>query len=128
DRGDLGGITSIHYARWMILDDRRLLFFSNFDGSWESYLGEFVDQASSGLTSVWSNTVGFPPARWLLGAGARDEERFKNWTRTHQIETQVWYSAYPKLSVQNINDNTKLRRGLANRPSDDELAAWRRTL
>src|SRR5262249_5555088 len=46
NRGNLGGIPSIHYARWMILEkQRQLLFFSNFDGSWESYLGDFIDQA-----------------------------------------------------------------------------------
>lgn len=130
DQGNLGGIPSIHYARWMILKEtRQLLFFSNFDGSWESYLGDFVDQAASGLTGVWSNTLGFPKAKGLLGDGARDEESFKNWTRRHQIETQIWFSAYPNLSVQNINDNTQLRRGVARRPTTREaMALWLRTL
>ncbi len=130
DRGNLGGIPSIHYARWMILkEQRQLLFFSNFDGSWESYLGDFVDQAASGLTGVWSNTVGFPRSLFLVLRGARDEERFKNWTRAHQVETQIWYSAYPNLSVQNVNENTVLRRGLAERPPEGEpLRAWLRTL
>jgi hypothetical protein len=129
NEGNLGGIPSIHYARWMILEERRqLLFFSNFDGSWESYLGDFVDQAARGLTSVWSNTVGFPKARFLLERGARDEERFKNWTRHNQVETQIWYSAYPSLSVQNVNDNTKLRAGLARKPAGEEFQAWLRTL
>src|SRR5512144_295248 len=67
-RGNLGGITTIHFARWVILRDRRtgcprrhrLVFFSNYDGSWESYLGEFIDRAAYGLTAVWSNTRGFP--------------------------------------------------------------------
>jgi hypothetical protein len=129
DQGNLGGIPSIHYARWMILEkQRQLLFFSNFDGSWESYLGDFVDQAASGLTSVWSNTVGFPKASFLLWRGARDEERFKNWTRHHQVETQIWYSAYSTLSVQNVNDNTKLRAGLARKPEGEAFNAWLRTL
>jgi hypothetical protein len=129
NQGNLGGIPSIHYARWMILEKRRqLLFFSNFDGSWESYLGDFVDQAARGLTSVWSNTVGFPRASFLLEKGARDEERFKNWTRRHQIETQIWYSAYPSFTVQNVNDNTKLRAGLARKPEGEAFQAWLRTL
>ncbi len=130
DRGNLGGIPSIHYARWMILEEKRLLlFFSNFDGSWESYLGDFVDQAATGLTGIWSNTVGFPKALLLVLQGARDEERFKNWTRAHQLETQIWYSAYPDLSVQNVNDNTTLRKGLAHRPAlGAAYEAWLRTL
>ena len=83
----------------------RLLFFSNYDGSWESYLGEFIDRAACGLTAVWSNTVGFPRTCRLLGAGARDEEAFKQWTRRHQILTQVWWSGVPDSTVQNIRDD-----------------------
>jgi len=33
-KGNLGGIPTIHFARWLLIDDdRRLLFFSNYDGS-----------------------------------------------------------------------------------------------
>lgn len=109
NRGELGGIPSIHFARWMLFDnDRRLLFFSNYDGSWENYLGDFIDRASNGLTGVWSNTIGFPPSRLLVGDGSRRAEAFKNWTRQHQIETQVWYSAYPQYSVLNLSDTVAL--------------------
>jgi len=135
-RGDLGGITSIHFARWVILRDRRpgvaprhrLLFFSNYDGSWESYLGEFIDRAAFGLTGVWSNTVGFPRTERLLGAGARDEEAFKQWTRRHQIRTQVWWSGVPDSTVQNVRDDVAIRRNLDRGLSDDEVTAWLRTL
>jgi hypothetical protein len=125
-RGNLGGITSIHFARWVLIDNgRRLLFFSNYDGSWESYLGDFIDKASLGLTSVWSNTQEFPKAWFLLFKGATDEERFKAWTRAHQIPTQLWYSAYPDLTVHNILNNKKicagLRRGLHR---DRDLRRW----
>jgi len=130
--GALGGITAIHFARWVILRDRRpgvaprdrLVFFSNYDGSWESYLGEFIDRAASGLTAVWSNTRGFPATEHLLLAGARDEDAFKQWTREHQVFTQVWWSGVPDSTVQNILDDLWIRsyldRGLAER----ELAIW----
>ncbi|HEV3050869.1 MAG TPA: hypothetical protein VGX50_11190, partial [Longimicrobium sp.] len=49
--GRLAGIPSIHFARWVMVDrGRRLVFFSNYDGSWESYLGDFVDKSPGGLT------------------------------------------------------------------------------
>lgn len=124
-RGHLGGIASIHFARWMIIDGgKRLIFFSNYDGSWESYLGDFVDRASSPLSAIWSNGVGFPPTRFLVGQGARDEDRFKTWARSKQIRTQLWYCAYPELSVRNINDNSAIRAGLIDEVDDDEVAAW----
>jgi hypothetical protein len=133
-RGELGGITSIHFARWVILRDpqprragarrHRLLFFSNYDGSWESYLGEFIDRAASGLTAVWSNTVDFPPTRFLLGEGARDEEAFKQWTRDHQIASQVWWTGIPDSTVQNVRDDIWIRRRLRRPLGDDEVRAW----
>ena len=109
NQGNLGGIPTIHFARWMLIDGgKRLLFFSNFDGSWENYLGDFIDRASAGLTGVWSNTVEFPPTHNLICDGAQRAEAFKNWTRKYQIETQVWYSAYPDMSVINQLDALSL--------------------
>ena len=107
--GRLGGIQTIHFARWVALPDRRLLFFSNYDGSWEAYLGDFIDKASMGLTMIWSNTIWYPKTRLLLFKGAKDEEAFKTWTRACQVPTQVWYSAYPTLSVNDVLQNAKLR-------------------
>ncbi len=135
-RGHLGGITSIHFARWVIVRDRwstgrkrhRLIFFSNYDGSWESYLGEFIDRAAYGLTGVWSNTVDFPATVHLTGAGARDEEAFKQWTRDHQIPTQVWWSGVPDSTVQNVLDDIWIRRNFDRGLSDAELTAWLRKL
>jgi hypothetical protein len=126
NQGDLLGLSTIHYARWVLLDrGKRVLFFSNFDGSWERYLGDFVDQVHAGLTSVWSNTEGFPKTCFLLGRGATDEERFKAWTRAHQIPTQLWYSAYPSLTVPNISRNGLICEGLVNRPRTREaLSRW----
>ncbi|GAL84832.1 hypothetical protein MYP_2060 [Sporocytophaga myxococcoides] len=125
NKGELGSIPSIHFARWVIIDNgRRLLFFSNFDGSWENYLGDFVDIAAVGLTGVWSNTVDFPKTKFLIFEGATDEQKFKTWTRAHQIPTQVWYSAYKLLSVQNINNNSAIRKGLFEEMSDKEIKEW----
>jgi hypothetical protein len=124
-RGTLGGIPTIHFARWVIIDGgRRLLFFSNFDESWENYLGDFIDKAAPGLTAIWSNTDGCPKAKGLIGAGARDEQRFKSWTREHQIFTQVWYSAYEELTVDNINNNTAVRMGLYDPLNKAATEAW----
>ena len=134
--GHLGGITSIHFARWVIVRDRRpvsrsqrrdrLVFFSNYDGSWESYLGEFIDRASTGLTAIWSNTEGFPQAKMLMFEGAKDEEAFKQWTRDHQRETQVWWSGVPEATVQNVRDDLWLRRRLDQTLDREEMAAWLR--
>jgi hypothetical protein len=124
--GRLGEIETIHFARWVVLPDRRLLFFSNYDGSWEAYLGDFIDKASKGLTMIWTNTLWFPRTRLLLFKGARDEGAFKQWTRAYQVPTQVWYSAYPFSSVADVLKNARIREllgsALDQRRSEELLA------
>jgi hypothetical protein len=123
--GSLSGIPSIHYAHWALIDrGRRLLFLSNYDGSWESYLGDFIDKASRGLTGVWSNTVGFPVTDYLVFKGAADGDAFKRFARSEQASTVVWYSAYPRLTVQQIDRQSTFREGLASKPVGDALKRW----
>lgn len=128
-QGTLGGIPSIHFARWVIIDNgTRLMFFSNFDGSWENYLGDFIDKAATGLTAVWSNTRNFPTTEFLLTRGATDEQNFKEWARAAQIPTDLWYSAYKLLTVENINNNTLIRLGLVGDMSAFDTEQWLRRL
>lgn len=129
NQGQLGGISTIHYARWNIIDNgRRLLFFTNFDGSWENYLGDFVDRAPLGLTGVWSNTVEFPPTRKLVYDGATNSTQFKAWAHNKEIEAQVWYSGYKYMTVANIQTNTRIRRGLIGHISNQKIEEWLQSL
>ena len=128
-KGKLSGIPSIHFAHWSLIDeDRHLLFMSNFDGSWESYLGDFIDKAAVGLTAVWSNTVEFPRTRLLALRGATDGPRFRQWARAHQCRTDVWYSAYPDLSMPAIDNNSAIREGLFAPLDPEETQQWLRRL
>ena len=109
-KGKLMGIPTIHFARWVAFDNnKRVLFFSNFDGSWQQYLGDFIDKSGWGLTGIFSNTTNFPKTSFLLTGGAYDEEHFLAWSRDTEIATQLWYSAYPDLSIKNVNNNTRIR-------------------
>ncbi len=119
DIGELGGIPSIHFAKWALIDGgERLLFLSNYDGSWESYLGDFIDKADIGLNLAWACTLGYPKTFLLALGGARDEERFKAWSRSCQRPTPIFYSAYPDLSVAAVNNNTWIRHALHGSVSD----------
>jgi len=124
-QGKLGGIPSIHFAHWSLIDNgKRLLFLSNFDGSWESYLDDFIDKAHSGLTAVWSNTVDFPRTRFLVFGGATDGPRFKAFARDNQVVTNAWYSAYRDLTVQGINKNSNIRERLFKSLDERATRAW----
>jgi hypothetical protein len=128
-KGKLLGLISIHFARWLLLDldgRKRLVFLSNYDGSWEHYLGEFIDQASIGLNAIWTNTTLFPRTRFLIFGGAVDEQRFKSISRRRQLPDQIWYSAYKDLSVVNVNNNSAMCRDLKRDLTEDEAKAWLR--
>jgi hypothetical protein len=111
--GELMGIPTIHFARWVMLDNnKQVLFFSNFDGSWQQYLGDFIDKSGWGLTAIFSNTENFPVTRYVFWGGAYDEEHFLAWSRYYQIPTAVWYCAYPHLSIKNVTTNSLIRSEL----------------
>ena len=125
NKGELSGIPSIHFAHWSLIDKgRRLLFLSNYDGSWISYLDDFIDKASFGLTGVWSNTVGFPPTKFLVFEGAKRGAEFKAFARDSQTPTLVWYSAYSNLTVQNIDNDSLIREDLFTTLDDTAARNW----
>ncbi len=124
--GYLNEIGTIHFARWVLLPKtRKLVFFSNYAGSWESYMEDFVTKASYGLTGVWSNTIGFPATHHLLFGGSEDGDRFKRWARRQQIPTLFWYAAYPDLACERIRVNAAIRDGFARARTESEAVAWR---
>ena len=125
--GFLGQIGTIHAARWVLLPRTgQLLFFSNYGGSWESYLEDFITKAHAGLTGVWSNTAGFPRTANLFMQGATDGDRFKRWARCQQRPTRAWYSAYPHLNTARIRVNAAIRQGLtrAVTATESEALDW----
>jgi hypothetical protein len=123
--GFLSDIGTIHFARWVTVPGTRdLLFLSNYDSSWESYLEDFITRAHAGLTGVWSNSVGFPKSYNLIQGGATDGERFKRYARRSMIPTRFWYSAYPMLATDGIRANADIRRGLSGVMTEDDAQNW----
>ena len=121
----LDGVDTIHFAHWILLDeDQRLLFVSNYDGSLESYMVDFIDKVSWGLNIVFSNGQGYPRTNWLFFDGAKDEQKFKDYLGNHQLETLVWHTPYKHLSAVNIANNAEIRKGLRGRMSEKRAKKW----
>jgi hypothetical protein len=126
-RDNLAGIDTIHFARWVLLDNnRRLIFASSYDGSLESYMDDFISRVAWGINLVFGNGAGFPRTRWLIFGGARDEIRYKHYLRRHQIPTRVFYSAYPHRTVANHDKFTRVHAGIASDTAD--LDEWMKLL
>lgn len=124
--GYLGSMRTIHFAHWaMVANKSRLMFVSNFDQTWESYLDDFIEKAHTGLTTAWSCGVGFPPTRFLIYDGASHGRQFKEWARHSMAVSHFWYSAYRDLTTEQIERNYRIALGLRKRVlMETEAAQW----
>ena len=114
-RGKLAGIDTIHYARILQIAEKRvMLFMSDYDGSLDRYLLDFMGVGSRAVIPISSNVEGSPKTRWLYGKAdpVTFGPRLRNLLRTYQLETSVWYNAYPHLTVRDVRVNAALREGL----------------
>jgi len=123
--GFLGNVHVVHYARWILLPGTgQLVFCSNYDGSFENYLEDFINLVPLGTTSIWSNCQGFPKTRLLFFEGTADGDRFRRWVRCQQIPTAFWYAAYPDLTLERMSINAQIRQGIAAAETDQQAKAW----
>ena len=121
--GRLGRIRTIHFARWAFIGGtQRMAFFSNYDGSVESYMDDFINKTGFGLNASFGNGIGYPRTNWLVLDGCADERKYKEFLRRHTLPTQVWYKAYPGLTAIDLERNTRIRRGLADTSMNDKEA------
>lgn len=125
-RGKLSRVRTIHCARWIYLDDKRRLYFaSDYDGSHEAYMDDFVNKVAFGLNLSFSHGIGIPKTRWLLWGGARNEGDWKAFLRHHEMPTPVWYKAYPGLTCQDLARNARIRKGLESESGDERsIRRW----
>jgi hypothetical protein len=125
-QGRLARVHTIHFARWVYLDGgTRLFFASNYDGSLESYMDDFINKVAFGLNVVFSNGVGYPKTDWLFFKGAKNEQLFKYFIRRHELPTEVWYNALDGLTASNLECNSLIRQGLEELSMPDrELNQW----
>jgi hypothetical protein len=125
-RGRLARVSTIHFARWVFLDNkRRLLFASNYDGSLESYMDDFINKVGFGLNVVFGNGIGYPGTRFLLLDGAKNEQKFKYVLRRHELATEVWYNAHPGLTALDRHRNSLIREGLGKTfLSNEQAREW----
>ncbi|GAB3274289.1 hypothetical protein [Parahaliea aestuarii] len=125
-RGYLTRIRTIHFAHWVLLDgNARVYFASNYDGSAESYMDDFINKVAWGLNLVFSNGIGYPRTRFLLKGGAEHEGNYKATLRRNQLPSESWYKAYPGLTAVDLARNHQIRAVLEEaRPGEQVLRDW----
>jgi hypothetical protein len=108
---DLIDLSFIEFARWVILPRRRfpflgndqdkedlkydyLLFFSNFNGTWNQYIDAFSAVLSNGLNMIWRWSEKFP--------GSVPVTPFKTYIAQVQFDTDYYYTAYPQATANDV--------------------------
>jgi hypothetical protein len=108
---DLVNLHFIQFARWVIVprhgfphlggNQKReqlrydyLLFFSNFNGTWNQYIDAFSAVLSKGLNLIWRWSEKFP--------GSVPVTPFKNYISRVQYDTDYYFSAYPEATINDV--------------------------
>jgi hypothetical protein len=129
NHANLIGVKTIHFARWVFLDrKRRVIFASNYDGSLENYMDDFIDKIAWALNISFSNGVDYPKTNWLILGGADDELTFKRFNLNHQLVSPFWYAGYQGMTALNIDKNAQLRAGLYGAMDDVATRTWLRRI
>jgi hypothetical protein len=114
-------LSLIHYARWVVIGKKQfphvhpsqpkedlhysyMLFFSNFNGSWDQYVDSFTFSIPGGLDLFWKWNIRYPHSVPLTP--------FHEYIRYNQIETTHYYSAYPLASSNDIKAARKVKAAL----------------
>ena len=91
---DLG---TVHFSRFMVEGDKKLLFLSDIDGEVDEHIERLVESAGPVFDAIFEH-VDDPPATPV----ADDPERAVKWLKRHVREPLDTYFAYEDASVQDI--------------------------
>lgn len=114
-------LSLIHYARWVIIGKNQfphldpsqpkeelsysyMLFFSNFNGSWDQYVDSFTFAIPGGLDMFWKWNIRYPKSVALTP--------FHNYIQYNQIETIHYYNAYPLAASNDIKSAKEVKNAL----------------
>ena len=91
---DLG---TVHFSRFMVEGDEKLLFLSDIDGEVDQHIERLVESAGPTLDAIFSH-VDDPPATTV----ADNPEAVVKWLQQHVRKPLETYFAYPDASVRDI--------------------------
>jgi hypothetical protein len=108
---DLKNLSFIHFARWVIVKRNHfpwlggeqprenltydyMLFFSNFNGTWNQYIDAFSAVLSTGLNAIWLWSQNFP--------GSVPVTAFKRYIALVQFDTDYYYNPYPYATTNDV--------------------------
>ena len=91
---DLG---TVHFSRFMVVGDEKLLFLSDIDGETDEHIERLVERAGPVFDAIFTHVDNPPPT-----PVADNPEQVIKWLKRHVREPIDTYFAYEDASVQDI--------------------------
>ena len=96
----LNKLGTVHFARFAFLDNDQLAVITTYDGDFDVYINEFIDEIGDVFNSLLAHVADAPP---LPVQTYRQE--FLDYIRTVDRRcVGTFYSAYPEHTVLDIHD------------------------
>ena len=73
-----------------------------FDGDVKAYFRDIADMLNTKFDAIYENCEDYP--------GTTDFEAFWSWIATYQVESDMFYSPYPNMSVPRIKQLEDFKR------------------
>jgi hypothetical protein len=125
----LKDLSFIHFARWVCISrtgfphlaDAQpkeqlkydyLLFFSNFNGTWDQYIDAFSAVLYKGLDAIWRWSEKYP--------GSRPVTDFKRYIALVQFDTDYFYNVYPHSSTNDVKAALRIHDALERFAADSK--------
>ncbi len=102
----LNKIATVHFARFAFLDNDQLAVITSYDGDFEVYINEFINEIGDVFNMLMAHVEGGPP---LPVQTYRQE--FLDYIRAHDCRcVGTFYSAYPDRTVLDILNSANASR------------------
>lgn len=94
----LDAIGTVHFARFVFLDDTRLAVITTYDGDFGAYINEFVEHIGDVFDDLLQHMVDAPPL-----PVRRHRAEFLDYVRRNDLRClPPFYSAYPQRTVLDV--------------------------
>jgi hypothetical protein len=94
----LDKIGTVHFARFVFIDETRLAVITTYDGDFDAYINEFVDHIGDVFTDLLQHMDDAPPL-----PVQQHRQELLDYVRRHDLPTvPPFYSAYPSRTVLDI--------------------------
>jgi hypothetical protein len=95
----LNKLNTVHFARFVFLENNtKLAVITTYDGKFEDYINEFIDEIGDIFNALLAHMAGGPPL-----PVQQNRKAFLDYVRANDLRAiEPFYSAYPQATVLDI--------------------------